>query len=85
MTTLSERTSDEYIRNYWNQWVMKGEAKGEAKALLAVLDARGIEVPDAIHDRITKCTDSDQLMVWIRRAATIEKIQDLDEQFVDAR
>jgi hypothetical protein len=67
----------EFARRYFGQ----GEAKGEAKAVLAILDARGIAVPDEIRARISGCTDLDQLDVWIRRAATADKIQDLDDTF----
>jgi hypothetical protein len=45
--------------------------------LLAVLAARGIEVPDDVQARITGCTDLEQLETWIRRAATADSVQDL--------
>jgi hypothetical protein len=54
-----------------------GEVRGEANALLAFLEARGIEVTDEIRARILGCTDLDQLGAWIRRAATADKIDDL--------
>ena len=59
----------DYARRYYGQ--------GEARALLAVLGARGIEVPDPVRDDITGCTDLDQLDTWIRRAVTADKVQDL--------
>jgi hypothetical protein len=77
MTTTSHRYQSEFARRYFNQ----GEAQGEAKAVLAFLDARGIAVPDDIRARIAACTDLDQLDTWIRRAATAHKIQDLDDTF----
>jgi hypothetical protein len=55
----------------------KGEAKGEARALLSMLDARGIDVPGDARARITECADIDQLDTWVRRAATVESIADL--------
>jgi hypothetical protein len=67
----------EFARRYFGQ----GEAKGEAKAVLAILDARGIAVPDDVRARIAGCTDLDQLDTWIRRAATADKVQDLDDTF----
>ena len=48
----------------------KGEAKGRAHAVLGVLTARGIVVPDAIRARILACTDIPTLDAWIARAAT---------------
>ncbi|MER7005131.1 hypothetical protein ABT297_19065 [Dactylosporangium sp. NPDC000555] len=50
-----------------------------ARAVLTVLDARGIEVPDEIRADIANCTDLDRLGIWIRRVATVNKIQGLDE------
>jgi hypothetical protein len=59
----------------------EGEARGEARAearaearrwsraVLIVLDARGVHVPDAIREQITACTDLAQLDTWLRRAA----------------
>src|SRR5262249_36233490 len=58
----------------------KGKAEGEARAVLAVLDARGIEVPDPVREDITGCTDLDQLDTWIRRAVTADKVQDLFDE-----
>jgi flagellar biosynthesis/type III secretory pathway protein FliH len=55
----------------------EGRAEGEVRALLAILNARGIPVSDAAHTRITSCTDLDQLDVWVRRAITAPTIQDL--------
>ncbi len=67
-TGLREYRSD-FVRKNVNQGRAEGRAEGEARALLAVLAARGIDVPDHAHTRITECTDLDQLETWIRRAA----------------
>jgi hypothetical protein len=73
MTSAAYRYESEFARRL----VSRGEADGEAKALLAILDARKIQVPDDIRADITTCTDTAQLEEWIRRAATAEKIQDV--------
>lgn len=71
----------DFARRYYGQGraegVAEGRAEGEAAALLAVLAARGIEVPGDARDRITGCTDLALLETWIRRAATATAIQDL--------
>lgn len=71
----------EFIRRYVHQGraegLAEGLAEGEARALLAVLDARGIDVPDVARTRITGCTDHDQLDTWLRRAATAESVDEL--------
>jgi hypothetical protein len=48
----------------------EGEAHGESKAVLTVLEARGVHVPDAIREQILACTDLTQLDTWLRRVAT---------------
>jgi hypothetical protein len=75
----------DYLSDFVNKFVnqgrregeVTGEVKGEVDALLTVLAARSIEVPDEARDRITGCTDLDQLRTWLSRAATAESISDL--------
>ncbi len=45
------------------------EAKAVAKAILAVLEARGIAVNAAQRQEILRCLDRDRLDRWLRRAA----------------
>lgn len=56
-----------------------GEARGEARALLAVLSARGIDVPDEDRERITNSADVEELETWARRAATATTVKQLFE------
>jgi hypothetical protein len=67
----------QFQSDYARRLRAEGEAKGEARLVLAVLDARGIHVPDDVHACITECTDADQLEAWGRRAAVIQTIEDL--------
>ena len=80
MTTTYEYQSD-FARRYFNQGRAEGEAegqaRGEAKAVLAILDARGVEVPDEVREDIAGCTDLDQLDTWVRRAVTANKVHEL--------
>jgi hypothetical protein len=73
-TTAPQYQSEFALRNF-----RQGEATGEARAVLAILDTRGVKVPDETRARIASCTDLDQLDTWVRRAATANKIQDLDD------
>lgn len=57
--------------------IAEGRAEGEAKSILIVLAARDIPVSDHIRDRITGCTDLQQLERWVRRAATIDTADEL--------
>ncbi len=56
---------------------VEGQAEGEAKAVLRMLDARGIAVPEDVRERIIKCSDLDQLDTWVIRAATANTIENL--------
>jgi hypothetical protein len=81
MTTTTHQYQSDFARRYFSQGEAageaRGEARGEAKAVLAILDARGVEVPDDLRTEITACIDIEQLDTWLRRAATAHKIQDL--------
>ena len=70
MTTTSHPYQSEFARRYVSE--------GEADAVLQVLAARGISVPDEVRNTIAGCTDLDQLKVWVRQAATADKVEDLD-------
>ncbi len=67
----------QYTSDWARGLLAKGEAKGEANAVLTVLAARGVEVPDEARSVITDCTDLDQLRDWIQRAVTAERVEDL--------
>lgn len=69
----------DYFTRAYQKGVAEGEAKGEAEALLEVLGARGVTVPDADRERIAACTDIDRLKTWLHRAATATTIRDLDD------
>jgi hypothetical protein len=66
-----------YARRLKAEGRAEGRAEGEARLVLAVLDARGIDVPDDVRARITACSDPDQLEAWGRRAAVIGAIGEL--------
>jgi hypothetical protein len=63
----------DFARHYFSQ----GEARGEARAVLAILTARGIDVADQARERIAACTDIERLDTWIQRAVTATTVDDL--------
>jgi hypothetical protein len=67
----------EYQSEYARRYFFEGRAEGEADALLTVLSARGIDVPDDARARIAGCTDVQQLQTWIRRASTATSIHEV--------
>jgi hypothetical protein len=70
----------EYKSDFARRYYGEGKAEGEAKAILAVLSARGVEVPEQERARISECTDLELLDSWVRRAATADSIEDLFAQ-----
>lgn len=80
MSTKSETYRD-YLSPFVNSFVEQGRREGEivgkATALLTILAARGVAVPDEAHTRITECTDVALLETWVRRAATVESVEEL--------
>lgn len=58
----------------------EGEASGHARALLAVLEARGIKVSKAARQRVLACTDVAELERWVRRATVVKKTSELFEE-----
>jgi hypothetical protein len=77
---LLEETVTVYIPEHspWAQNLYrKGQAAGEAIAVLNVLRRRGIEVPPERHRQISTCTDTHLLELWLDRAIDATHIDDL--------
>ena len=55
----------------------KGEAKGRAASVVAVLSARGMRLSDQQRARLEACSDVATLDRWIVRAATAESADDV--------
>jgi len=54
-----------------------GEARGEARAVLTVLEARDIPVSAQVRDQILACTDLARLDTWLRRATRVTAAEDV--------
>ncbi|GAA0563574.1 hypothetical protein [Actinomadura livida] len=79
MNVVGYEWQSEFAKTHRGEGRAEGRAEGEAKAVLLVLGARGITVPNEIRERVTNCTDIDQLERWVQRAAVIDKAEDLLE------
>jgi hypothetical protein len=81
MSITTRRPQSDNFRRLFDRGAAQGEARGEARAerraVLAVLEARGLAVTDDVRERITTCTDIEQLDAWVRRAATATTVDDL--------
>ncbi|MEU4653064.1 hypothetical protein AB0G32_03780 [Streptomyces sp. NPDC023723] len=57
----------------------ESEARQAAKDVLAVLDKRGIDVPQEAREHITHCTDPETLHTWLLRAVTATSLDEVLE------
>ena len=55
----------------------EGEALGRAHAILGVLTARALPVPEPVRERILGCSDLDLLDRWLARAVTAQAAADV--------
>jgi hypothetical protein len=69
MNSLSTEYRSEYNRALF--------AEGEAKAIVTVLEARGLTLSAEDRARITACTDLDQLDAWLHRVGSVTTVSDL--------
>jgi len=60
-----------------NQGRDEGRAEEAARALLTVLRARGITVPDAARERIVAERDPDRLESWLEKAAVVASVAEV--------
>jgi len=67
------------------QSVVERLAKGVARALLAILEARGITISIEARARIEACKDSATLDRWIVRAATAGSVEEVLAAATEAR
>jgi hypothetical protein len=66
-----------FARRHFNKGKAEGEAKGEAKAILTFLNARGIPLTRAGRSRILTCTDLSQLDKWLQRVPLVASEKEL--------
>ena len=69
-----------FVEQIHDQGIAEGEVKGEAKAVLRLLDARRLAPSQEQRQRVTSCSDSAQLDLWFDRAITAGTA---DEVFAD--
>ncbi|MFG1851755.1 hypothetical protein ACGFJT_07940 [Actinomadura geliboluensis] len=77
MTLAGYEWKSDFAKAHRAKGRAEGRAEGEAKALLLVLEGRGIAVPNEVRKRVMSCVDSDQLEGWLKRAAVVDRAEDL--------
>ena len=66
-----------YVAKGREEGRQEGRQEGRASAVLAVLDARGVEVPVEARARVLACTDVATLDTWLARAANALTVGDV--------
>jgi Uma2 family endonuclease len=63
---------------YCDGWVAtRGRLEGAARMLLTVLGARGLRISAEQRQRVSACTDADQLEEWVTCAATASSVDEI--------
>lgn len=52
-------------------------AEGAARSVLVVLESRGLDVTDEVRAQIEDCSDPELLMDWLKRAMTVERVEQI--------
>jgi hypothetical protein len=60
-------------------WRQEARTEMQAEAVLTVLRVRGIDVPDAVRERILIQKDQEQLKRWLEKAAVASSIREVLE------
>ncbi|WP_017593150.1 hypothetical protein [Nocardiopsis potens] len=71
MTTGTYEFQTEFARRYHG----RGKSEGEAEALPAVLEARGVGITERHREPVSSCTDAERLREWVVRAATATRAE----------
>lgn len=67
----------EFTSEFMLERIARLEVKRLAKAVLTVLETRGIAVPEEDAARIRACTDEARVDAWLRRAATATRLDEV--------
>ncbi|MFI9506252.1 hypothetical protein [Nocardia sp. NPDC052566] len=82
---MASTFKDEFIDSFINKGREEGRAigraegrsEGEARFLIHALTKHGLAVSTEVQERITSCTDTEQLAVWFDRALTATSIEEV--------
>ncbi|MFI6178486.1 hypothetical protein ACIA8R_23335 [Nonomuraea sp. NPDC051191] len=74
---MTYRYRSEYAEMLRAEGEAVGLARGTAKALLSLLERRGVVVPDDVRERVVSCTDLAVIETWIGRAVHATSLSDV--------
>ncbi|WP_043634817.1 hypothetical protein [Nonomuraea candida] len=56
---------------------VEGEARGEARAVLKILESRGLSVSEELQNRVMGCQERAVLDIWVARALWVESAEEI--------
>jgi hypothetical protein len=77
LEVLMNSLSTEYRSEYNRALFAEGKASGEAKAIVIMLETKGLTLSAEERNRITACTDLDQLDAWLHRVGSVTTVSEL--------
>jgi len=77
MMSSGYQYQSEFALKYVAKGREEGKREGKAQAVLAVLEARSLAIPDEVRERVLASTDLGELDRWLRRAAVVSDARDL--------
>lgn len=69
-----------YIAKGRKEGLAQGKTEGKAEGVLAVLEARGLAIPEEVRQRILASSDLTELDRWVRRAAVVSSAREIFAQ-----
>ncbi|WP_437312330.1 hypothetical protein [Sorangium sp. So ce388] len=66
-----------YVAKGRQEGLLEGQREAAANAVLKVLEARGLEIPPEVSERVLASTDMTELDRWLRRAVVIPEARAL--------
>ncbi|MEZ7129227.1 hypothetical protein ACBR40_28170 [Nonomuraea sp. AD125B] len=87
-TLITEEPRSKLVREWVDhgitQGITQGVTQGEAKAVLRILEKRGLAVSEEARERIHTCEDPELLLAWVDKALTVTSVDELFEEADDA-
>jgi hypothetical protein len=71
-----------FLKKYVAKGKKEGAIKTKAAAVLTVLEARGLSIPDEVRERVAASADLPELEHWLRRAVVVDSAREI---FTDTR
>jgi hypothetical protein len=76
-TTADRPVYSPFAKLHYGRGLAEGRIADARESVLAVLDARGLEVTESERRRVLSFTDPGELRAWLRRAATVAAVSEL--------